>query len=237
MPENTPYVIPVSGVTAGQLTNSWEAPRSGGRKHAGIDIFAPEGTPAVASVSGEVVRAGNDGGKAGNRVWIKGTDGRYYFYAHLSSINVQVGQQVSAGQTVGGVGRTGNARTTPPHLHFSVNSTPYSEDGKINPYQLLTGGKTVTGSPIPAGQAQYSDERYQPEEAAVPPSGEQMLASLFDTYADIVSGGSRLDYRDITAASEQDIEPIRPVDEDDDGDEQTPGTRPTFDEKVAGGRV
>ena len=112
--------LPVAGITANDLTDTFGADRSGGRSHKGIDIFAKEGTAVVAVRSGTVVKAGNSG-LGGLRVWVKDEDGVFHYYAHLSAIDVKDGQKVKAGQRLGGVGKTGNAASTPAHLHYSVN--------------------------------------------------------------------------------------------------------------------
>lgn len=114
-------VVPVSGVAPKSLSSSWGDPRSGHRRHQGIDIFARRGTPVVAATAGQVVRIGED--RLGGRVvWVAGAGARLYYYAHLDRFRdgLAVGERVLAGGTLGYVGTTGNARTTPPHLHFGV---------------------------------------------------------------------------------------------------------------------
>lgn len=156
-------VIPVAGVTKDQLSSSFGAARDGGaRRHKGIDIFAAEGTPVVAATGGTVMVAGPSGGKAGRRVWIRGDDGRFYFYAHLSRVKPGIiGTRVDVGDVIGNVGNTGNARGTPPHLHFSVNSRNRVETGELDPYALLTQpgvGDTRTGRPAPYGPSSGVDQ-------------------------------------------------------------------------------
>lgn len=148
-------VVPVAGLTLGQLSDTFGAPRSGGRSHAGIDIFAPTGTAVLAATGGRVIKAvRTDTGLGGLRVTVLGDDGRYYYYAHLNRVDVTVGQQVSAGQRLGGVGQSGNAKGTPPHLHFSVGRNR-ADDGGFNAYEVLSGAQTrsapVTGSELLAG--------------------------------------------------------------------------------------
>lgn len=138
-------LVPVAGISPDRLRDSWGAPRSGGRWHKGIDIFAPPGTPVVAAVPGTVTLSGPSGGLGGTRVWVRGDDGRYYYYAHLSFTSVQAGQRVEAGHVLGGVGNTGNARTTPAHLHFSINTRQGAETGDINPFHVLSGGHAHHG--------------------------------------------------------------------------------------------
>lgn len=127
-----PVVRPLVGA---KLTDTFGAARSGGRKHEGIDIFAPEGTPIHAVAGGTVVQ-GFTNGLGGNVVRIQGDDGRFYYYAHLvggSTDHLKVGQHVNAGQVIGGVGHTGDAAGTPNHLHFQVR-----ENGQwVNPFNFL----------------------------------------------------------------------------------------------------
>jgi murein DD-endopeptidase MepM/ murein hydrolase activator NlpD len=114
--------VPVRGVGRTALRSSWGEPRSGHRHHQGIDIFARRGTPVVAAAEGVVVRIGTTDRLGGNTVWIAGKPSTLYYYAHLDGFRpgLQVGDRVAAGDVLGRVGNTGNARTTPPHLHFGM---------------------------------------------------------------------------------------------------------------------
>lgn len=107
---------PVAGPVS--FIDSWLAPRSGGRLHQGVDMFAALGTPVVAPVAGELERTTNDLGGLSFRLW--GDDGNFYYGAHLSSYGSGVGR-VEAGRVVGYVGTSGNAAGTPPHLHFEIH--------------------------------------------------------------------------------------------------------------------
>ena len=95
-----------------------------GSNKGGSDIFAPVGTPIVSIVSGTVnfittERTASTSG--GNAVQILGDDGLTYYYAHMNEIpTVKNGDRILAGQKIGSVGNTGNAKTTPPHLHLGV---------------------------------------------------------------------------------------------------------------------
>ncbi|MDQ3394735.1 MAG: M23 family metallopeptidase [Bacteroidota bacterium] len=95
--------------------------RDGGRRrHEGIDIFAAKGTPAIAAVKGLVTRV-NENRLGGKVVWVSDIErGQSLYYAHLDTQMVRVGQRVLPGDTIGLIGNTGNARTTPPHLHFGI---------------------------------------------------------------------------------------------------------------------
>ena len=116
------YFWPVAGGAPDKHGfKDWAAPRSGGRKHEGTDIFAPAGTPLVATETGTVTKVTpTDKGLGGLTVTVKGASGYTYYYAHLSRVDVKVGQSVKAGVTVGAVGNSGNAKNTPAHLHFQV---------------------------------------------------------------------------------------------------------------------
>jgi len=113
--------VPVAGVARDSLRSSFGEPRSEHRRHQGIDIFAKRGTPVVAACGGEVVRIGHDR-LGGNVVWVAGGGARLYYYAHLQAFRpgLRVGERVDGGAVLGRVGTTGNARGTPPHLHFGV---------------------------------------------------------------------------------------------------------------------
>ncbi len=113
--------MPVRGVRPSEVTSSWNEPRSGHRRHHGVDIFARRGTPVVAAAAGEVVRVGDDR-LGGHVVWVAGEGSTLYYYAHLDRwrAGLSVGDTVNAGDCLGYVGNTGNAATTPPHLHFGL---------------------------------------------------------------------------------------------------------------------
>ncbi|SHM17208.1 Murein DD-endopeptidase MepM and murein hydrolase activator NlpD, contain LysM domain [Caldanaerovirga acetigignens] len=111
------FYWPVSGRITSHFGNR------GGEFHTGVDIANAVGTPVRAANSGVVTFAGRNGGY-GRLVIISHGGGFETYYAHLNSINVSVGEQVSKGQVIGSVGTSG--RTTGPHLHFEVrvNGTP-----------------------------------------------------------------------------------------------------------------
>jgi murein DD-endopeptidase MepM/ murein hydrolase activator NlpD len=115
------------------FTDTYGAPRPGGRTHKGVDIIAPYGAREFAYESGIVRRKSNSLG--GLTLYLEGNSGIEYYYAHLSRYAGSVGR-VQVGQLVGYVGNTGDARYTVPHLHFEVhpggpgsapvNPTPYA---------------------------------------------------------------------------------------------------------------
>ena len=128
--------FPVNGFDTRAIQSGFGAARDGGaRSHHGVDIFAPRGTPAVAAVDARVSRV-QQTGRGGKVVWLKPLFGNLrLYYAHLDSQAVKPGQYVFAGETIGTVGNTGNARTTPPHLHFGVYVR--RRGGAWDPYPFL----------------------------------------------------------------------------------------------------
>jgi peptidoglycan LD-endopeptidase LytH len=126
--------IPVQGVSMRAVRDTFGAPRPGDRKHQGVDIFAPRGTPVLAATRGLVARIGENS-LGGTVVWVLGPGGDRHYYAHLHSVaDVTVGQRIAPGDVLGTVGTTGNARGTPPHLHYGVYRRG---EGAINPFPLL----------------------------------------------------------------------------------------------------
>ncbi len=113
--------FPVPNKDFNSISSFFGDPRDGGRRrHEGVDVFAPRGTPALAVGPGRVSLTGTNrlGGKV---VWVTDTQKGYnYYYAHLDSQLVRPGMRVNAGDTIGMIGNTGNAATTPPHLHFGI---------------------------------------------------------------------------------------------------------------------
>jgi murein DD-endopeptidase MepM/ murein hydrolase activator NlpD len=142
--------IPVTGIKAAQLTDTYDAARGAGRRHDAIDIMAAEGTPVIAAADGTVEKLFNSV-RGGTTIYVRSPDQKWqYYYAHLSAYapGLHEGQQVKRGQVIGRVGHTGDASPDGPHLHFAINSMA-AGDGwwkgtAINPYPLLA-GKKVSG--------------------------------------------------------------------------------------------
>lgn len=111
--------------------DSWGFPRSGGRRHQGVDMFAARGTPVYAVAAGTISRVGNNR-LGGLVVDLVDGDGHRYYYAHLDAQLVRRGQRVAAGDVIGTVGNTGNARGGPDHLHFEMH-----HGSVVNPFATL----------------------------------------------------------------------------------------------------
>ncbi|HET9466854.1 MAG TPA: M23 family metallopeptidase [Vicinamibacterales bacterium] len=114
-------LFPVPGYGRRNVQSLFGASRSNGaREHQGIDIFAPRGTPVVASADGWISST-SPNTLGGNVVWLwDSARGHTLYYAHLDRHAVERGQRVRKGDVLGYVGNTGNARTTAPHLHFGI---------------------------------------------------------------------------------------------------------------------
>lgn len=129
-------LFPVAGNY--NFVDTFLAPRMYGtpdaHRHQGTDVFAERGTPLVAMERGIVVRIGEIR-LGGLRLWLIGESGTHYYYAHLSGFaDITEGQFVEAGTVLGYVGNTGNAISTPPHLHIQVHP---GGGRAVNPYPLL----------------------------------------------------------------------------------------------------
>lgn len=117
--------------------------RDGGRRdHHGVDIFAPRGTPVVAAADGVVSRI-NTTTLGGKVIWLSDLEnGQSLYYAHLDSWASAEGQSVKAGDVIGYVGNTGNARSTPPHLHFGIYRS-----GPVDPLPFIRSGDRPAARP------------------------------------------------------------------------------------------
>lgn len=131
-PPSSAGACPVAGAVS--FTDSWGAPRSGGRTHKGVDMMAARGVPIVAIYSGSVYRLSNSalGGKS---VYFFSDAGDMYYYAHLDDFgDISPGQSVPVGYVLGYNGSTGNAPDYLPHLHFEYHP---GGSGAVNPYPLV----------------------------------------------------------------------------------------------------
>jgi murein DD-endopeptidase MepM/ murein hydrolase activator NlpD len=119
-----------TGSAPAPFADTWGAPRSGGRRHQGVDMIGQRGIPVLAVVDGVAEPKTNVLG--GTTVWFSGVDGHKYYYAHLDSYG-QLGS-VTAGTTIGFLGQTGNAQFSIAHLHFEVH--PFGGPA-VNPYPTV----------------------------------------------------------------------------------------------------
>ena len=139
--------IPVAGVRARQLVDTFTQARAGGaRVHDAIDIMAATGTPVVSVAPGTVEKLFFSKGGGGISAYVRSLDGEYnYYYAHLSAYapGLHEGQRMRRGTPIGYVGFSGNANPAGPHLHFAINRMAPGEKWyhgtPINPYPLLAG--------------------------------------------------------------------------------------------------
>ena len=113
------------------FTDTWGAPRSGGRAHRGTDLMAPYGSPVYAVASGRVRTASSSAG--GISLYLDADNGETYFYAHNSANLVRSGERVQAGELIARVGTSGNAPDSAPHVHFERQVGGRS----VNPYAFL----------------------------------------------------------------------------------------------------
>ncbi|MBT2767800.1 M23 family metallopeptidase [Stenotrophomonas sp. ISL-67] len=147
MPAPTSLPVPVEGVAAPRIADTFGAPRGRDRAHAGVDIFARRGTPVRSAAAGVVV-AMRDSGLGGRQVWVVGPARERYYYAHLEGWRegLAEGEVVSEGTVLGYVGDSGNAAGTPPHLHWGI----YGGDGAYDPLPLLRAHRATNGGVLPA---------------------------------------------------------------------------------------
>jgi peptidoglycan LD-endopeptidase LytH len=130
---------PLAARPTTRIVDSWGNPRTGGRRHEGIDIFAPKDTPVRSTTRGIVTRVGTNR-LGGQTVWILGPGLERHYYAHLNRYaEFREGDRVAPGDVIGYVGDTGNARGGPAHLHYGI----YAHGGAQNPYPRLAAGRTA----------------------------------------------------------------------------------------------
>ena len=136
--------FPVGGAAQDAIRSRFGASRDAGRRsHEGIDIFAPRGTPVLAAARGTATWVGENR-LGGTVIMIRDAlRGEGHYYAHLDTQLVREGEPVEQGDTIGLVGNTGNARTTPPHLHFGIY-----QRGAVDPWPYVAAPDSV---PEPVG--------------------------------------------------------------------------------------
>lgn len=135
--------IPVEGVSAADLRDTFDEARGGGsRVHRAMDILAPHGTPVVAAVDGTIRKLFTSRAGGLTIYQFDRNEERVYYYAHLDryAMGIEEGMFVPQGTLIGFVGTTGNAGQTP-HLHFAVELLPPTKEWwkgtPVNPYPML----------------------------------------------------------------------------------------------------
>jgi murein DD-endopeptidase MepM/ murein hydrolase activator NlpD len=176
--EETPLKlpVPVEEVASKDLADTWGAPRSGNRRHEGIDIFAPLGRPVLSTTSGVVFKVGEDD-LGGHVVRVLGPGWQWHYYAHLDKFaDIKPGSIVQQGSVLGYVGNTGNASGTPYHLHYGVY--PFL-GGARNPYPLLAADHQETamnkGTPTKRAKAARGPRRSNSKKSAPPRKAESRV--------------------------------------------------------------
>ncbi len=136
-------MVPVEGIKAAQLSDTFDQPRGTERHHEAMDIMAPTGTKVVAVADGKVVKLFNSKPGGLTVYQFDPTEKYAYYYAHLDRYadGLKEGATIKRGELIGYVGATGNANPAAPHLHFAVvELTPEKQWWKgtpVNPYPLL----------------------------------------------------------------------------------------------------
>ena len=136
-------IVPVAGVQAKNLVDSFDDMRGGTRRHNALDIMAQRNTPVLAATAGKIVKLHNS---AAGGLTIYQSDGTARFvmmYGHLDSYRpgLKEGAAVNRGEIIGFVGSTGNANVLAPHLHFQVtrndNMKEWWKGTPLNPFPVL----------------------------------------------------------------------------------------------------
>ncbi len=176
-------IFPVSGKS--NIGSFWGDTRDGGaRRHEGIDIFSAKGTPVVAVTDGYVVEVTEDG-IGGKSVTIQSDDYSWRsYYAHLDEQKVVRGQLVQKGQLIGTIGNTGNAKTTPAHLHFGI----YDGSSAMDPLPYVKTSPKIA-APVKSGPVVYKQTRTtQPTVAKSIPKTRKLPPAIRTAAVGILTG-------------------------------------------------
>ena len=183
------YVFPVYGPSS--FTDTFGAPRAGVGWHHGEDIFAPLGAPLLAVADGTIFSVGwNDRG--GFRLWLRDRQGNQFYYAHLSAFSPLAvdGREVRAGAVIGFLGNTGDAQSTPYHLHFEIHPVgllPMGYDGVVNSFPYLSAWRRLEDVSFAAGRGWAPPV---PPTATAPRPGALLLGSTDISSASGLEPGS-----------------------------------------------
>ena len=169
--------FPSSGRSRSATRSARSAPSTGW--HHGDDIFAPLGAPVLAVAKGVVFSVGwNTLG--GNRLWLEDRQGNQFYYAHLSAFSPLAvnGARVNAGDVLGFVGNTGEAITTPYHLHFEIHPVSLlgkGYDGVIDPTRYLNSWHHLRNLAFSGGVTTKSVASIGKTKSAAPEPGAVLL--------------------------------------------------------------
>ena len=183
------YVFPIYGPSS--FTDTFGSPRAGVGWHHGEDIFAPLGAPLLAVADGTVFSVGwNELG--GYRLWLRDHQGNQFYYAHLSAYSPLAvdGREVRAGAVLGFVGNTGDAQSTPYHLHFEIHPVgllPMGYDGVVNSFPYLSAWRRLEDISFAAGRGWAPPV---PPSATAPRPGALLLGSTDISSASGLEPGS-----------------------------------------------
>ena len=136
-------VVPVQGIAAADLMDTYDDPRGSNRVHEALDIMAPAGTPVLATADGVVEKLFESDNGGLTIYQFDPTETWCYYYAHLQRYapGLAEGDHVKRGEVIGYVGSTGNASADAPHLHFGIyrlgEQKRWWKGAPVNPYPLL----------------------------------------------------------------------------------------------------
>jgi murein DD-endopeptidase MepM/ murein hydrolase activator NlpD len=200
------YVFPVFGPSS--WSDTFGAPRADTGWHHGEDIFAPLGAPVLAVNDGWVFSVGRIP-IGGNRLWLRDDQGNQFYYAHLSAYSPLAvnGRRVRAGDVLGFVGNTGDARGTPFHLHFEIHPVRLLRlgyDGAVNPSRFLSAWQHLQDLPFPvrrpAGRVRVASEVGAWAGSGVTSGGTAPVPGAILLQASDISQASGLDLRSVERA-------------------------------------
>jgi murein DD-endopeptidase MepM/ murein hydrolase activator NlpD len=179
-------MVPVSGIEASRIPDSFHSARDGSRVHRAVDIMAPRGTPVLAADTGTVLRISSNR-LGGLTVYAVDPDRRLvYYYAHLDHYadSLRAGMSLAKGQVIGYVGTTGNAPPDTPHLHFQVmrmdDPKHYWEGTPLDPRPYFAApGRLLPTSvvAVPLGIAMPTRARAAKSKKSAPKNARQRAAS------------------------------------------------------------
>ncbi len=145
--------MPISGIPAAKLPDTFNETRGGTRRHEALDILAPRGTPVRSADDGSIIKLFTSK-SGGLTIYVSGPAQRFvFYYAHLNAYapGLTENQSVHKGDVIGYVGSTGNADPNVPHLHFAIartdNIKEWWKGAPIDPTMVLQAAAQQTPAP------------------------------------------------------------------------------------------